>query len=100
LKSHAISYARLRTQGTFSEELLEKILRGVSAQKYAETVISWAKAFGVSPTAVSRKRVGLTAQKSYRSSKSGPWERSRRSRSFWTRSTGVARPSSSRWVWT
>jgi putative transposase len=57
------SYARLRTPGAFSEELLEKILRGVSAQKYAETVISSAKAFGVSPTSVSRKLVGLTAQK-------------------------------------
>ena len=29
------SYARLRSPGVFSEELLEKILRGVSAQKYA-----------------------------------------------------------------
>ncbi|MBK5283209.1 MAG: transposase [Nitrospiraceae bacterium] len=57
------SYARLRAPGQFSEELLEKILRGVSAQKYADTVINAAEAFGVSPTAVSRKLVGLTATK-------------------------------------
>jgi len=57
------SYARLRTPGAFSEELLEKILRGVSAQKYAETVLQAAEAFGVSPSAVSRKLVDLTATK-------------------------------------
>ena len=57
------SYARLHAPGQFSEELLEKILRGVSAQKYADTVISSAEAFGVSPTSVSRKLVELTAQK-------------------------------------
>lgn len=45
------SYVRLRAPGAFSEELLEKILRGVFAQ-----------AFGVSPSAVSQKMVALTAQ--------------------------------------
>jgi transposase-like protein len=57
------SYARLRAPGAFSEELLEKILRGVSAQKYADTVIRSAEALGVSPSAVSRKLVDLTATK-------------------------------------
>jgi transposase-like protein len=57
------SYERLRAPGQFSEALLEKILRGVSAQKYADTVIRLAPAFGVSPTAISRKLVDLTAQK-------------------------------------
>ena len=57
------SYARLRAPGAFSEELLEKILRGVSAQKYTETVLDSAQAFGVSPSAVSQKMVALTAQK-------------------------------------
>jgi len=57
------SYARLHATGDFSEELLEKILRGVSAQKYAETVLGAARAFGVSPSAVSHKMVALTAQK-------------------------------------
>ncbi len=56
------SYARLHATGDFSEELLEKILRGVSAQKYTETVIDAARAFGVSPSAVSQKMVSLTAQ--------------------------------------
>ncbi|MEK7350871.1 MAG: IS256 family transposase [Nitrospirota bacterium] len=57
------SYARLRTPGAFSEELLEKILRGVSAQKYAETVLLAGEALGVSASAVSRKLVDLTATK-------------------------------------
>jgi transposase-like protein len=57
------SYQSLRSPGVFSEELLEKILRGVSARKYGETVIEAANAFGVSPTAVSSKIVDLTAQK-------------------------------------
>jgi len=57
------SYQSLRTPGQFSEELLEKILRGTSAQKYEETVVESAKAFGVSASSVSRKMVELTAQK-------------------------------------
>jgi putative transposase len=57
------SYQRLKTPGQFSEELLEKLLRGVSAQKYEETVLDAAQAFGVSPSAISQKMVTLTAQK-------------------------------------
>jgi len=57
------SYERLRAPGPFSEELLEKILRGVSAQRYTETVLNAAEAFGVSPSSVSRKLVALTAKK-------------------------------------
>ena len=57
------SYARLHATGDFSEELLEKIVRGVSAQKYSETVLGAARAFGVSPSSVSQKMVELTAQK-------------------------------------
>lgn len=57
------SYARLRSPGVFSEELLEKILRGVSAQKYADTVLDSAHAVGVSPPTISRKLVDLTAAK-------------------------------------
>jgi len=57
------SYARIHSPGQFSEELLEKILRGVSAQKYTETVLNAAGAFGVSPSSVSRKLVALTAKK-------------------------------------
>jgi transposase-like protein len=57
------SYVRLHAPGQFSEELLEKILRGISAQKYEETVLDAAHAFGVSPSSVSRKLVALTATK-------------------------------------
>jgi transposase-like protein len=57
------SYARLRSPGVFSEELLEKILRGVSVQRYADTVLDAAHAIGVFPTAISRKLVDLTAAK-------------------------------------
>jgi transposase-like protein len=57
------SYERLQTPGQFSEELLEKLLRGVSAQKYEETVFDAAQAFGVSPSSISQKMVTLTAQK-------------------------------------
>jgi len=54
---------RLHSSGQFSEELLEKILRGVSAQKYEETALDAAHGFGVSPSSVSRKLVALTATK-------------------------------------
>lgn len=37
------SLAQLRSRGVFSEELLEKILRGVSAQRYADTVLDAAQ---------------------------------------------------------
>ena len=57
------SYVRLHSPGQFSEELLENILRGFSAQKYTETVLDAARAFGVSPSSVSQKMVSLTAQK-------------------------------------
>lgn len=57
------SYVRLHSPEQFSEELLEKILRGVSTQKYEETVLDAAHAFGVSPSSVSQKMVTLTAQK-------------------------------------
>ncbi len=57
------SYQKLHSPGVFSEELLQKILHGVSAQKYGETVIEAANAFGVSHTAISNKIIELTAQK-------------------------------------
>lgn len=57
------SYQSLHSSGVFSEEMLQKILRGVSAQKYNETVIDAAKAFGVSASSISQKVVALTAQK-------------------------------------
>jgi putative transposase len=57
------SYQRLKEPGRFSEELLCKLLRGISAQRYQETVIEAAGAFGVSASSVSRHIVALTASK-------------------------------------
>jgi len=55
------SYRKMKQPGQFSEELLEKILRGVSGQKYADTVIASARAFGVSASSVSRRVVEVTS---------------------------------------
>jgi putative transposase len=57
------SYQRLKAPEAFSEEVLEKLLRGMSAQKYEATVLNAAQAFGVSPSAISQKMVTVTAQK-------------------------------------
>ena len=57
------SYKSMSSPGIFSEELLDKVLRGLSAQKYRETVVESAKAFGVSPSAVSQKIVEITSLK-------------------------------------
>ena len=51
--------SREQSPGQFSEELLEKVLRGVSAQNYTDTVIDSAQAFGVSPSSMSRRMVSL-----------------------------------------
>lgn len=57
------SYEVLKAPGGFSEGLLEKVLRGLSARKYQETVLEASEAFGVSPSAVSRQLVEITTQK-------------------------------------
>jgi len=57
------SYERLKEPDAFSEELLSKILRGISAQRYSETVIGAARAFGVSAGSVSRHIVDVTAKR-------------------------------------
>ncbi|HRV23527.1 MAG TPA: hypothetical protein P5240_11040, partial [Syntrophorhabdaceae bacterium] len=57
------SYTILKKPGTFSEELLEKTLRGISLQKYHETVINSAHAIGISPSSLSRNIVEITARK-------------------------------------
>jgi transposase-like protein len=57
------SYEKLKEKGAFSEELLQQVLRGLSIQKYEETVVGAAKAFGVSPSSVSRRIVEITGQK-------------------------------------
>ena len=57
------SYQKMKEPGRFSEELLCKLLRGISAQRYQETVIEAAGAFGVSASSVSRHIVGITTKK-------------------------------------
>ena len=57
------SYTILKRPGTFSEELLQKALRGISLQKYRDTVINTAHTFGVSPSTLSRHIVEVTMQK-------------------------------------
>ena len=57
------SYKQMREHGQFSDEMLDKIMRGVSAQKYKETVMGAASSFGVSPSSVSKKMVEITAKK-------------------------------------
>ena len=51
------SYENMRSRGQFSQELLEKMMRGVSTQKYEETILHAANAFGVSPSSISKKGV-------------------------------------------
>ena len=57
------SYQRLREPEGFSEELLSKILRGISCQRYSETITETAGAFGVSAGSVSRHIIAATARK-------------------------------------
>jgi DNA-binding transcriptional ArsR family regulator len=55
------TYEALKKPGVFSEELLRKTLCGISLQKYEETVTEAAKAFGVSPSSLSRHIIKTTA---------------------------------------
>ena len=57
------SYQSLKKPGSFSEELLCKILRGLSSQEYSETVVEAADAFGVSSSTISRHIVAVTTKK-------------------------------------
>lgn len=57
------SYETLKKPGVFSEQLLNKVLGGISARKYRDTLMEAAGAFGVSPGTVSRHIVEVTAQK-------------------------------------
>jgi len=56
------SYKKLKEPEGFSEELLDKVVRGLSCQKYAETVVEAAEAFGVSASSVSRHIIEATAK--------------------------------------
>ncbi len=56
------SYERLKSRGQFSEELLTKMMAGLSARLYKETVFDAANAFGVSPSSASRHFVDATTK--------------------------------------
>ncbi len=56
------SYKRLKEPDGFSEELLTKVMRGMSCQKYSDTVVEAAQAFGVSASSVSRHIIAATAK--------------------------------------
>lgn len=56
------SYEKLKERGQFSEELLTQMMSGLSARRYRETVQGAARAFGVSPSSVSRHFVEATAK--------------------------------------
>ena len=56
-------YTRLRQPGAFSEELLVRSLRGLSARKYGQTLLSAADAFGISPSSISNRLIQATEKK-------------------------------------
>ncbi len=53
----------MRERDAFSEELLNKVLRGISCQKYGETVVEAAEAFGVSASTISSHIVEMTTKR-------------------------------------
>jgi transposase-like protein len=57
------SYISMKDKGAFSEELLAKVLGGLSQRSYADTVVEAAKAFGVSAGTISNRIVEVTAKK-------------------------------------
>ncbi len=56
------TYEQLKQRDGFSEKLLGQVLRGMSARNYEETVTEAGKAFGVTPSSVSRHLVEATAK--------------------------------------
>ena len=56
------SYEKLKSRGQFSEELLTKMMSGLSARRYQETVLDAVNAFGVSPSSASRHFIEATAK--------------------------------------
>lgn len=56
------SYEKLKEPEGFSEDLLKKVLSGISMQKYKETVVQAAQAFGVSASSVSQHIIRATTK--------------------------------------
>lgn len=57
------TYERLKERGQFSEELLARLMAGLSGRRYEDVVVKAAEAFGVSPSSVSRHFVEASAKK-------------------------------------
>jgi transposase-like protein len=56
-------YEKLKGSDGFSEEILAKLMAGLSARQYEKTVLDAAEAFGVSSSSVSRHFVAASAKK-------------------------------------
>lgn len=56
------SYEKLKERGQFSEEILTKMMSGMSARRYGETVQDMANSFGVSASSVSRHFIEATSK--------------------------------------
>lgn len=56
------SYQALKDPRAFSEELLAKVLRGLSGRRYRETILETAQTFGVSPSSISNRIVEATGR--------------------------------------
>ncbi len=57
------TYEKLKERGQFSDELLARLMTGMSARRYEDVVVEAAGAFGVSPSSVSRHFVEASAKK-------------------------------------
>jgi transposase-like protein len=57
------SYERLKKPKEFSDEMLLRAMRGLSARKYRETVTNLGEEFGISPSSISNRLVEATAEK-------------------------------------
>lgn len=57
------TYEKLKQRGQFSEELLGRLMAGLSGRRYEDVVVKAAEAFGVSPSSVSRHFVEASAKK-------------------------------------
>lgn len=56
------SYRKLKEPDGFSEELLMKVMRGMSCRKYSDTVVEAAQAYGVSASSISQHIIAATAK--------------------------------------
>lgn len=57
------TYEKLKERGAFSDELLSRLMAGLSGRRYEDVVVKAAEAFGVSPSSVSRHFVEASAKK-------------------------------------